>query len=108
MLWRYQYVPTRHVAGVERLKEWSVNEDFERSFTFDIIAANRVPLDVADLTDSIRLAHDRYFLYNEVRRALLTAHGQPSPIVRREWIEVPRVIVKAIPVSRWATPTLPP
>jgi hypothetical protein len=108
MLWRYQYLPTRHIAGVQRLKEWSIDEDFERSFTFDIIAANRIPLDIADLRDSVRLAHDLNFLYNEVRRALLTAHGQPSPIVRREWVEVPRVIVKAVPISQWTTPVLPP
>ena len=107
MLWRYKYSPTRFLAGLERLKEWSMDGDFERAFTFDLIAASDVSLESEDFFDSIRFAHDLNFLYNRVRRALLTAHDEPTPIVRREWIEVPRVVVRAIPITRWRQPQLP-
>lgn len=107
-LWRYNYTPTKHIAGLKRLEEWSVNEDYESAFTFDIIAASKIPLDVEDIRDAIRYAHDKNFLYNYVRRVLLTAHSEPTPLVRREWREVPRVVVRALPVTMWAKPTLTP
>lgn len=108
MMWRYKYMPTRFVGGQHRLKEWSVDDDFERAFTFDIIAASDIPLESEDPLDAIRLAHSLNFLYNRVRAVLLTAHDEPSPIVRREWVEVPRVVVKALPIAKWKAPELNP
>ena len=108
MMWRYKYIPTRFIGGMQNLKQWSVDGDFERAFTFDIIAASDVPLESEDIFDAVRLAHTLNFLYNRVRAVLLTAHDEPSPIVRREWKEVPRVIVKAVPISKWKAPVLPP
>jgi len=108
MLWRYKYAPTRFLAGLERLEKWSMDGDFEKSFTFDLIAASDVTLESEDFFDSIRFAHDLNFLYNRVRIALLTAHDEPTPIIRREWIEVPRVVVKAIPITKWKKPQLAP
>jgi len=107
MMWRYIYTPTRQRAGSQRLKEWSVDEDFEGAFTFDIIAADKIPLETGDINDAIRFAHDRNFLYGYVRPVLLTAHSEPSPIARREWIEVPKVIIRAVPIARWRAPELP-
>lgn len=108
MMWRYKYSPTRFVGGLKKLKEWSMDDDFERAFTFDIIATSDVPLQSEQAFDAVRLAHDLNFLYNRVRPALLTAHDEPSPIVRREWIEVPRVVVRALPITQWKKPVLPP
>lgn len=107
MMWRYVYKPTRYVGGLQNLEQWSINGDFERAFTFDLIAASDTPLQGENPADAVRFAHDLNFLYNQVRPALLTAHSQPSPMVRREWTEVPRVVVNALPIAMWATPVLP-
>lgn len=107
MMWRYIYKQTRFIGGMQNLKEWALDEDFERAFTFDLIAASDSPLDGENVIDATRFAHNLNFLYNQVRPALLTAHSQPSPMVCREWTEVPRVVVKALPIDRWATPILP-
>lgn len=108
MMWRYIYKPTRFVGGMQNLEQWSLGDDFERAFTFDLIAASDAPLEGENVLDATRLAHNLSFLYNQVRPTLLTARSQPSPMVCREWTEVPRVVVKALPIARWATPILPP
>jgi len=107
MLWGYQFKPTRDIAGTKELREWSIDGDFERCFTFDIIAASTSPIEYGSLEDWIRLAHDVDFLKDYVRPALLTASCEPSPIIRREWIEVPRVIVQAVPITTWMGSALP-
>jgi len=101
MLWRFNYRPSRYIIGTDRLKDWSIDGDFEKFFTFDIIAASNIPIEDESAEDAIRLAHDQYFLRDYVRPALLTAHCEPSPIIRREWIEVPRVVVSAVPMIHW-------
>lgn len=108
MMWRYIYKPTRFIGGLQKLKELSLDDDFESAFTFDLIAASDAPVDSENPIDAVRNAHSLNFLYNQVRPALLTAHSEPSPMIRREWTEVPRVIVKALPITQWTTPVLPP
>ena len=106
MMWRYYYKPTRYIAGLQRLQQFSVDGDFERAFTFDIIAVSKIPLETEDLQDAVTFAHNRFFLHNYVRPVLMSAHSEPTPMVRREWVDVPRVVVNAIPITRWRDPVL--
>jgi hypothetical protein len=89
MMWRYIYKPTRFIGGLQKLKELSLDDDFESAFTFDLIAASDTSVDSENPVDVVRNAHSLNFLYNQVRPALLTAHSEPSPMIRREWTEVP-------------------
>lgn len=101
MLWHFRYVPRKNVVWSAEAKESAAKKDTESSFTFDIFAADTVPLETADNPTAIRQAHDEEFLYDIIRPTLLAAHGEPSPWKRTEKGQTPRHIIDAKPITLW-------
>jgi hypothetical protein len=86
-------------------RESLAKNDVESTFTIDIFAADKTPLETGDSLTAIQQAHDEGFLYDTVRPILLSARGEPSPIVRRETGETPRYIKRATPIRLWVRQT---
>lgn len=105
MLWHFRYVPRKHVVWSAEALESIAKNDIESSFTLDIFAADRIPLETADSLTVIRQAHDEEFLYDIVRPTLLAAHGEPSPMKRTEVGQSPRQIIHAKPIALWVKST---
>lgn len=101
MLWHYRYVPQKNIVWSEEAQKSVAEYEFEKTFTVDIFAADQVPLEHGDTLEAIGQAHDEEFLYDIVRPSLLKAHGEPSPMIRRESGESPRYIKTATPITVW-------